>query len=364
MQETALHPQHLALGARLLPFAGWNMPIQYTGIVAEHQAVRQRAGLFDLSHMGELWVTGPDAAAALAYALVSDPTKLSPGRAHYSMLCEPGGGILDDLVVYRLGPERFMVVANASNVATVVTELRERFRNFKVTLDDATLRTSLVAIQGPRAAAILKPHVSADLSTLKYYGIVESKIAGVDGLVARTGYTGEDGFELYVPWADAVPVWETLLAAGAADGLVPAGLGARDTLRLEAGMPLYGQELTRETTPYDAGLGRVVKLEKPGDFVGRAALTAAAAAPRERSLVGLRLNARGIPRVGYAIHTAGDGMCGTVTSGTASPTLGASIAMGYVPAVQAAPDTPLDIDIRGQRVPAQVVSLPFYRRTD
>ncbi len=301
MHQTALDSRHRALDARMIPFAGWDMPVQYRGILEEHQAVRQRAGLFDLSHMGELYVAGTQAGVALDYALVTWPGKLAVGRAHYSMICAEDGGIIDDLIVYRLEESRYLVVANASNAETVSKALRQRIDGFDAALDDATMRTSLVAIQGPLAREILQPHTDLDLSQVKYYSGTDTTACGVPALVARTGYTGEDGFELFVLWADGGRVWDTLLAAGTPHGLVPVGLGARDTLRLEAGMPLYGQELTRETTPFEAGLGRVVKFDKPGDFVGRAALEAARDRPRRR-LAGFRLTGRGIARTGYPIY--------------------------------------------------------------
>lgn len=347
----------------MIPFAGWDMPVQYRGLVDEHNAVRTAAGLFDLSHMGEVFVTGPDAAAALDFALVTAPGKLKAGRAHYSMIVDENGGVIDDLIVYRLGDERYMVVPNASNTPTVVAALRARVSKFDVTLDDASMRTSLVAIQGPRAAEILQPFVGVDLTTIKYYSGTETTACGVPAILARTGYTGEDGFELFIDWDDAVRVWNTLMEAGSARGLVPAGLGARDTLRLEAGMPLYGQELTRDTTPFEAGLGRLVSFAKPGDFVGRAALERAKDNPR-KTLVGMKIDGRGIARIGYPLYLpAATDACGAVTSGTASPTLGFSIAMGYVPVRDASASDELEVGIRDQRAIAHVVSMPFYRRS-
>jgi aminomethyltransferase len=362
--KTALDARHRALGARMIPFAGWDMPVQYRGLVEEHNAVRTAAGLFDLSHMGEIFVTGPDAAAALDYALITAPGKLAVGRAHYSMICDEGGGVIDDLIVYRLGDTRYMVVPNASNAATVAAALGERLKGFDAALDDASMRTSLVAIQGPLAAEILQPFVEVDLATIKYYSGTQTRACGVPAILARTGYTGEDGFELFVAWDDAVRVWDVLLDAGAARGLVPAGLGARDTLRLEAGMPLYGQELNRATTPFEAGLGRLVNFGKPGDFVGRAALEQARNNPR-KSLVGLKLSGRGIARIGYPVYLpAAADPCGTVTSGTASPTLGFAIAMGYVPTDRTAVGGELEVSIRDQRASAEVVPMPFYRRSN
>ncbi len=345
----------------MVPFAGWEMPVQYAGIIEEHHAVRTAAGLFDLSHMGELYVEGMQADRALDAALVTTPSKLAVGRAHYSMITADDGSVMDDLIVYRLDTTRYMVVANASNVDTVVAALKERLVGFDATLEDGTRKVSLVAIQGPKSAVILQPLTSVDLSQMKYYASAQGTACGVPALIARTGYTGEDGFELFVEWADAEKVWDTLLAAGADRGLSPVGLGARDTLRLEAGMPLYGQELDRGTTPFEAGLGRVVKFDKPDDFAGRAALEAAQHAPT-KALVGLRLTGRGIARTGYPVYLpAAPEPAGIVTSGTASPTVGAPIAMAYLP-VGTSVGTAVEVGIRNQRVAAEVVALPFYRR--
>ena len=367
MRATALLERHRALGARLVEFAGWEMPVQYAGILEEHRAVRQRAGVFDLSHMGELHVEGGESGAALAYALVTDPPALAIGRAHYSMICASDGGVIDDLIVYRLAPNHFMVVANAGNAPVVADELRARMAGFDATLDDASMRTSLVAIQGPLATSVLAPLTDVDLPSLRYYAIAEGHVAGHAALVARTGYTGEDGFECFVAWDEGTDVFDALLAAGTSQGVVPVGLGARDTLRLEAGMPLYGNELTRDTTPFDAGLGRIVKFGKPGDFVGRAALQAAQERRRTKALVGLVVRGRGIARHGYAVFERGAngahaGMVGMVTSGTQSPTLGEAIAMAYVPPADADAGTMLEVAIREARVPVEVVALPFYRR--
>ena len=358
---TPLADRHIALGAKLVEFAGWQMPLQYSGILEEHRAVRARAGLFDLSHMGELFVEGEQASSRLAYALVSDPRTLAIGRAQYSMMCAPDGGVLDDLIVYRLAPERFLIVANASNAAVVSDALAERLAGFRAVIDDRSLATALVAIQGPLSAGVLAPLTDVALDGLRYYAIAEGHVAGAEALLARTGYTGEDGFEVIVDVADAVRVWDALLEAGTPVGVVPVGLGARDTLRLEAGMPLYGNELGRESTPFEAGLGRVVKLEKEGDFVGRAALERAQVEGPRKKLVGLVVRGRGIARHGYHVY-AGERATGVVTSGTLSPTLGEPIAMAYVAPSDAEPGTILAVGIRDQRVPAEVVVLPFYRR--
>jgi len=358
---TPLVDIHRALGARLIEFSGWLMPVQYSGILEEHRAVRERAGLFDLSHMGELFVEGVDAGAALATALVSDPPALAVRRAHYSMICAPDGGIIDDLIVYRLAEERFLVVANAGNAQTVSDVLAERFGGFSAVLDDRSLATALCAVQGPRAASIVQPLTPADLAGLRYYAIVETTVAGIPAYVARTGYTGEDGFEVFVDWERGPELWGALSRGGDAAGMITCGLGARDTLRLEAGMPLYGNELDRDTNPYEAGLGRVVKLDKPADFVGRGALEKVSRDGPAKRLVGLRLTARGIARHGYPVW-AGDRRTGVVTSGTQSPTLNAAIAMAYVAPGDAEPGTIVDVEIRDQRVAAEVVALPFYRR--
>jgi aminomethyltransferase len=365
-RRTPLTAVHERLGATLTDFAGWLMPLRYGSELAEHRAVRSAAGLFDLSHMGEISVTGPDAAAALDYALVGNLSALAPGRARYTMICAPDGGVLDDLIVYRLGGEEFLVVANAANAGVVHEELRERAgRSAAVT--DRTADYALIAIQGPRAAAILAPFTSTELTGIRYYTGHAADVAGCPVLLARTGYTGEDGFEIFARPGDAERLWSALTEAGAGDALVPAGLAARDTLRLEAAMPLYGNELGPGMTPFDAGLGRVVKLDKPGDFVGRAALAARAQAAPRRILAGLAGESRRVPRRGYEVLWDGEA-CGTVTSGAPSPTLGRPIALAYLDpevAQQAQRDAGggrLAVDIRGSAEPAVLVPLPFYRR--
>jgi aminomethyltransferase len=366
-RQTPLRAVHKRLGAVMTEFAGWLMPLRYRGETAEHQAVRGAAGLFDLSHMGEITVTGPGAAGALDYALTGHISALATGRARYTMICAPDGGVLDDLIVYRLAGEEFMVVANAANTAVVVAELTARAAGHDARVTDRTSDYALIAIQGPRAAGILAPLTDTQLGAVKYYTGHAATVAGRTALLARTGYTGEDGFELFVSPADAVPVWDALTAAGAADGLTPAGLAARDTLRLEAGMPLYGNELSRDVTPFDAGLGRVVALGKPGDFVGRAALAERAEAQPARVLAGLIGASRRIPRHGYPVLWDSR-PCGQVTSGAPSPTLGRPIAMAYLEpgaAELAKADgaaSRLAVDIRGTAEPATLTELPFYRR--
>jgi aminomethyltransferase len=358
---TPLTETHRELGARLIEFSGWLMPVQYGSIIEEHRTVRERVGLFDLSHMGELYVEGPEAGAALAAALVSDPPSLAIGRAGYSMMCTPSGGIVDDLIVYRLAETRFLVVANAGNAAIVSDALAERLTGFKAVLDDRSLATGLLAVQGPRSVDVVAPLTDVDLGALRYYAAAEGTVAGIPGLVARTGYTGEDGFEVFVDTGQTPALWDALLESVRAAGGSPIGLGARDTLRLEAGMPLYGNELDLDTNPYEAGLGRVVKLTKAGDFVGRTALEKVARDGPARRLVGLIVEGRGIARHGYAVWS-GERRTGVVTSGTQSPTLGVPIAMAYVAPADAEPGTVVEIEIRDARVPARVVALPFYRR--
>jgi aminomethyltransferase len=363
---------HEQLDATLTDFAGWLMPLRYRSETAEHRAVRSAAGLFDLSHMGELSVTGPDAGAALDYALTGNLSKLAPGRARYTMMCAADGGIIDDLIVYRLDAEEFLVVANAANAATVGGELASRAAGRRASVADRTPDYALIAIQGPAAAAILGQLTSAQLAELKYYSSHPAQVAGRPVLLARTGYTGEDGFEIFAAPQHAEPLWLALTEAGADRGLIPAGLAARDTLRLEAGMPLYGNELSRDITPYDAGLGWVVKLDKPGDFVGRDALLRRADAKPQRVLVGLAGRSRRVPRHGYQVLWD-SAPCGTVTSGSPSPTLGVPIAMAYLTpaaaeaAASAAAAGPagdgLAVDVRGSAEPADLTPLPFYRRS-
>ncbi|KOU76986.1 glycine cleavage system protein T [Streptomyces sp. MMG1533] len=369
-RHTALDALHRVLGATMTDFAGWDMPLRYGSERDEHNAVRTRAGLFDLSHMGEITVTGPQAAQLLNHALVGDIASVGVGRARYTMICREDGGILDDLIVYRLaeteaGSSHYMVVANASNAQVVLDALVERSSGFDAEVRDDRDAYALIALQGPESPGVLKSLTDAGLDGLKYYAGLPGTVAGVPALIARTGYTGEDGFELFVKPEHAVELWQALTKAGEGVGLVPCGLSCRDTLRLEAGMPLYGHELSTSLTPFDAGLGRVVKFEKEGDFVGREALAEAASraeANPPRVLVGLVAEGRRVPRAGYAVVADGE-VIGEVTSGAPSPTLGKPIAMAYVDAAHAAPGTPgVGVDIRGSHEPYEVVALPFYKR--
>ncbi len=375
-RRSPLHAEHVALGAVLTPFAGWSMPLRYSSDLAEHVAVRTAAGLFDLSHMGEIRVSGPGAAAALDHALVGHLSAVGVGRARYTMMCAPDGGVIDDLVVYRTAQDEYLVVANASNAAVVLAELTERAAGMDAQVVDESAGTALVAVQGPRAAEIVASVTAADdvdaVAGLRYYAGLPATVAGAAALVARTGYTGEDGYELFVPAEAAPSVWRTLLAAGVPHGLVPVGLAARDSLRLEAGMPLYGNELDRTTTPHDAGLGRVVRLDKTDqdgraiDFVGRAALASRAGEPATRVLVGLQGLSRRAARRGHPVVRRGDpaDVVGEVTSGAPSPTLGFPVAMAYVTPDVGVAGTELAVDVRGRAEPVRVVALPFYRRPD
>jgi aminomethyltransferase len=379
---TALYEEHKKLGASFTDFGGWQMPLKYSSELAEHHAVRNAAGLFDLSHMGEVWVTGPDAAAFLDYALVGKISAMSVGKAKYSLICQEDGGIIDDLIVYRRpavadaagnSTDKFLVVPNAGNAVVVAAALAERAANFDVVVQDASAATSLIAVQGPKAEAILLrlvPAAQHELVTgLKYYAAVEVPflVAGStkDLLLARTGYTGEDGFEIFVDNDDAAALWQAVEAVAEEGELVPAGLACRDSLRLEAGMPLYGNELSREGNPYAAGLGPVVSLAKESDFVGRAALEAlkagGAGSTSGRKLVGLKGLGRRAGRGHYPVLKDGN-VVGEVTSGQPSPTLGYPVALAYVDVEHSEVGTALDIDLRGKAEPFEVVALPFYKR--
>ncbi|GAB7006389.1 glycine cleavage system aminomethyltransferase GcvT [Nocardioides sp. AN3] len=369
-KTTPLHAVHERLGASFTDFGGWNMPVRYTSDLAEHHAVRKAAGLFDLCHMGEIEIVGPDAASLLDYALVGKLSTIAVGKAKYSMMCDGSGGIIDDLVTYRLAEDSFLVVANASNAEVVLRAFEERAGGFDVEVRDARDEWALIAVQGPSSPDIVAALTDFPLTELKYYAGAPCTLAGVEILMARTGYTGEDGFEIYCRPEHAVGIWEALEAAGLPHGLLPAGLACRDTLRLEAGMPLYGHELTTDLTPFEAGLGRVVAfdkaLDKPlnkhGGFVGREALAARAAQGPDRLLVGLVTASPRSPRAGYAVLEETGEPVGEITSGAPSPTLGHPIALAYVATSYAAPGTTLTVDIRGARVAAEVVALPFYRR--
>ncbi|HVS00944.1 MAG TPA: glycine cleavage system aminomethyltransferase GcvT [Thermoanaerobaculia bacterium] len=362
MRRTPLYTSHVELAGRMVPFAGWEMPVQYAGVIDEHRAVRTAAGLFDVSHMGEVRVRGEGAEAFLQWLTPNDVSKLAPGRAHYSGLLTEQGTYVDDVLIYRLAADDFLVVVNASNAPRDVEWIASRAGDFQgVQVDDVSDDYALLALQGPLALDILKPIAPPETAGLRYYGFLQGEVAGRKALISRTGYTGEDGFELYLAPEDAPHVWRLLLAAGGDRGIAPAGLGARDTLRLDAAMALYGHEIDETTTPFEAGLGWVVKLDK-GDFLGREALAAQREAGLRRKLVGFEVQGRGIAREGHAVLSPEGEAVGKVTSGTWSPTFEKAIGMAYVPVEMAAPGTSLRLDVRGRQVPAAVVELPFYRR--
>jgi aminomethyltransferase len=343
----------------MVPFAGFEMPVHYpSGITAEHRAVRERAGLFDVSHMGELELRGPGALALVQRISVNDASRLTVGQAQYSAMCFPHGGVVDDLLVYRYD-DHYMLVVNASNHDKDLAWVMDAAAGLDVEVLDRSDEVALLAVQGPAARELLRPLADVDLGGIAYYRFCEGSVAGVRGTISATGYTGEDGFELYVPAAGAVELWNALLEAGHRRGLAPAGLGARDSLRLEMGYPLYGNDLDEEHTPLEAGLGWLTKLDK-GDFIGRDALVAQKQAGLERRLVGFVLEERGFPRPGYALLSAGKAV-GVVSSGTVSPTLGQGIGMGYVPHALAEPGVRLDVDLRGKPARARVVRPPFHK---
>lgn len=343
------------------PFGGWDLPIEYEGLAAEHLAVRTRAAVFDISHMGEIEVAGGDALPAVQRLTSNDASRLEVGEAQYSVLMTPQGTCRDDLLVYRLGPDHFLLMVNAATTATDYAWISEQTRTLGdvVTLN-ASARYAALAVQGPSAVEALQPLTGVELDTLRPFAFAHGEVAGVRGTISRTGYTGEDGFELLVPPQGVSTVWTTLLREGSGLGLVPAGLGARDTLRLEAGMRLYGADIDETTSLLEAGLDRVVGWAKT-TFVGREALVAEREAGPSRRLVGLELTEPGIARHGHEVHV-GEERVGEVTSGTRTPFLEKAIALAYVSAPRAQPGTEVTVDIRGRRRAARVVPLPFYRR--
>jgi len=366
-KQTPIHAEHLALGAKMVPYAGWTMPVQYAGLVPEHKAVRSAAGLFDVSHMGEMFIEGTQAAQAIDALVTGDIPAMPVGKALYTVCCNERGTILDDLIVYRLGEERFLVVMNASNREKIAGHFAERVKPFGVTFEDASDRYALLALQGPKAVEIIAA-AGADpvIPALTSFALTEAKVAGVNVIAARTGYTAEDGFELFCANEDAVTLWRALMKAGEAFGLLPAGLGARDTLRLEGRLSLYGNEIDETTNPLEAGLGWVVKLDKPGDFLGKDALKAIREAGLTRKIVGLQMTGRGIARHGYPLVLAdaepGSTPIGIVTSGSPAPSLDKNIGLGYLPAALSAIGTKVGVEIRGKVIEAEVVKTPFYKR--
>ncbi len=365
MKKTPLNQTHIEAGARMVDFGGWHMPVQYSGLSQEHLAVRTKAGLFDVSHMGEVTVEGAGAEEFLNHLVTNNVSKLSDGQAQYSLMCYENGGVVDDLLVYKRGSGKYLLCINAGNIDKDWDWIRAAAAKYPdVKASNVSDNFSQIAIQGPLATQILQKITNFDLSKIKYYHFAETELLGQPVILSRTGYTGEDGFEIYAPASLGPELWKKLMDAGSPLGLIPAGLGARDTLRTEAKMPLYGHEIDQSSNPLEAGLGWVIKLDKPQNFFGKEALTKAKAAGLKRSLVGLRVLDRGIARQGYEIFDSESReSVGVVTSGTPSPTLGYPIAIGYVKQALQAPGTRLTVKVRDRFFPAEVVPTPFYKRT-
>jgi aminomethyltransferase len=362
LKHTPLHDAHVARGAKMVDFGGWHMPLQYEGILAEHRAVRAAAGIFDVSHMGEVDFTGPGALAAIQKLITNDAARLTDGKAMYTAVCYPDGGIVDDCIVYRHGPERYQIVVNAANIAKDVAHFREHAGSL-CTITDRSDEFALIAVQGPNARRLVANLAGEHFLQVPSFGFAAGRLAGVDIIAARTGYTGEDGFELFVAADRAVPVWDALLAAGAS----PIGLGARDTLRLEAKLCLYGNDIDATTSPLEAGLGWVVKLDKRArgdDFVGGDALAKQKAEGLRRQLIGFKVLDKNIARPGAELVDAGGAVIGRVTSGGPAPTVGGAVGIAYVPVALSTPGTALTISQRGRTFPAEVVKGPFYKRPD
>jgi aminomethyltransferase len=362
LRKTPLNARHRASGARMVPFAGWDMPVEYSGLAAEHLAVRERAGLFDVSHMGEIEIAGKDALAAVQRISCNDASKLQVGQAQYSGLMTERGTFVDDLLVYRLAPSHFLLVVNASNIEKDYAYIADHIKPAgDVVAVDASSRYALLAVQGPKAIEVLQPLTGVDLASLKYYWFAHGEVANVRATVSRTGYTGEDGFEVFVPPSSADRVWQAILEAGSAVGIVPCGLGARDTLRLEAAMRLYGNDIDDTTTVLEADLGWIVGWKKD-DFLGAGVLRDQKAHGVSRKLVGFEMLDRGIARHGYDVFIGGD-KAGMVTSGTQTPFLKKAIGMAYLPTAHSATGAEFDVDVRGRRTRARVVPMPFYKRS-
>ncbi|HYM21932.1 MAG TPA: glycine cleavage system aminomethyltransferase GcvT [Vicinamibacterales bacterium] len=366
LKKTALNARHRAAGGRMVPFAGWDMPVEYSGIVAEHMAVRDRAGLFDVSHMGQVEIAGKDALAAVQKLASNDASRLSVGQAQYSGLMTPQGTFVDDVLVYRLAPSHFMLVINAGNMPKAYNWIVEQIKDVgDAVAVDSSARYALLALQGPRAQEVLQPLTGVDLGSMKYYWFAHGEVASVRATVSRTGYTGEDGFEVFIPPQSADRVWTAILESGRACDVIPAGLGARDTLRLEAAMRLYGNDIDETTTALEADLNWIIGWKKP-DFdrmIGAEALKAQKAAGVHRKIAGFEMADRGIARHGYDVYSTDGTKIGLVTSGTQTPFLKKAIGMAYVPTGLTAPGSEFDVDIRGKKTRARVVPMPFYKRS-
>ena len=361
LRKTPLHARHRASNARMVAYAGWDMPVEYSGITAEHIAVRTRAGVFDVSHMGEIEVAGKNALAAVQRISSNDASKLQMGQAHYSALLTPDGTFVDDILVYRLGNNHFLLVVNAANTAKNYAWISEQIKVVgDVAAVDSSSRYALISLQGPASLEVLQPLTGVDLEDMRYYGFGYGEVAAARATISRTGYTGEDGFEIFIPPNVADKVWQAILESGRAADVIPCGLGARDTLRLEAGMRLYGNDIDESTTPVEAGLGWIVGWRK-SEFIGGDRLREQKEAGPARKLVGFEMVDAGIARHGYPVMRDGQRV-GVVTSGTQTPFLKKAIGMAYVPTDLSAPASALTIDIRGRAARAQVVPLPFYKR--
>jgi aminomethyltransferase len=358
LKRTPLHSVHVKAGARMVPFGGWDMPVQYTGIIEEHRTVRNAVGLFDVSHMGEFEVEGPNALAVLQRLTTNDVSALTVGQVQYTVLCLDDGGIVDDATLYRLASDHYMLTVNASNIEKDWAWVAERGSAGGARWRDVSSETGLIAVQGPKAEALVTRLADVDVPAIAYYHATRGRVAGGEALISRTGYTGEDGFELYVRAGDTERLWTALMDAGARDGVAPIGLGARDTLRLEMRYALYGNDIDATTNPLEAGLGWIVKPAK-GDFIGRAAIERVRAAGVARRLVGLEMTDRVPARHGYPVLKSGTAI-GVVTSGSYGPSVDKSIALAYVQTPHAAVDTPLDVEVRGQARPGRVVRTPFH----
>lgn len=360
-KQTPLYETHLRYGGKIVEFGGWLLPVQYSGIIAEHRAVREKAGLFDVSHMGEVLVKGPDALAYLQQVVTNDVARVADTQVQYTPMCYPDGGTVDDLLIYRYGPSEYMLVINAANIDKDYAWLKQNAAGFDVTVDNISAETAEVALQGPLAQTILAKITAAPLAQIGYYWFLPGvEAAGKQVMISRTGYTGEDGFEIYCKPEDAAALWEALMTAGESYGLLPAGLGCRDTLRFEACLPLYGHELSPEISPLEAGVGRFVKLDK-GDFNGRTALAQQKEQGLKRKLAGFMLTDRGIARAEYPVLAAGRSI-GKVTSGSFAPSLDKNLGLALVDAEFAGVGQKFDIEIRGKNVAAEVIARPFYKR--
>lgn len=360
LKKTSLYPLYAEYGAKTIDFGGWDLPVQFSGILEEHEAVRTKAGLFDVSHMGEVEIKGPDALALIQMLTTNDASKLVPGQAQYTLMCYPDGGTVDDLLVYKKDEEDYLLVINASNIDKDV-EWIEKHAEGDVSIKNVSAEISLLALQGPLAEKVLQTLTDAPLAELKPFRFFkEAAVAGVTAIVSRTGYTGEDGFEIYLPSDHAPAVWRAILEAGQEDGVQPIGLGARDTLRFEARLPLYGQELSASITPIEAGLGFFVKIDK-GDFIGREVLAEQKEKGAPRKTVGIEMMERGIPRSHYPILVNGEKV-GEVTTGTQSPTLKKNVGLALIDAQYASLDQEVMVEIRNKPVLAKVVKTPFYKR--